>query len=344
MEDWHLNFGIIEDYEKHHSNLGIRCIIWVSEASMAKLEKEDLYAKFKLTDSISTSNLVCFDKSSHITYTSAEEILIKFYDICLQFYHKCKEDLVSKLIYEYTKIYNQARFILAFKNEELEMHNVTHNNLIKQLIEIAFDPINAKDDDVATFSSFKYLLDIKIISMDHETVEKLIIVCNKKFKEIEESKETKPKGLSCFNNFRPAVVKPESPSHAKVKLGSPLLVKPFSYSSRTLKLKSKPIQDDSKDSDDQFKGSFIQRTEKKLPSAIKLFPKSKSKATLKCKNPKVSNSKEDFEVEATLPTITEACLHHQAVPKASYANTIGLLSEEEEPSEAEMELFLEFSM
>ncbi|KAI0226351.1 DNA topoisomerase 2, partial [Massospora cicadina] len=129
MEDWCLNFNMIEDYEKHHSDLSVRYIFWVSEASMVKLEKEDLRTKFKLMESIFTSNLMCFNKSSLIKcYASTEEILTKFYNIRLQFYHKCKVDLMYKLIQEHTKLSNQAHFILDI-NEELEMHNITHADL-----------------------------------------------------------------------------------------------------------------------------------------------------------------------------------------------------------------------
>ncbi|KAI0244673.1 DNA topoisomerase 2 [Massospora cicadina] len=92
---------------------------------------------------------------------------------------------VSEASMKYNKLSNQACFILAIINEELEMCNVTHANLIKQLIEMAFDPINTKDDNGATNSGFKYLLDIKIISMNCELVEKLIRVRDAKFEEIE---------------------------------------------------------------------------------------------------------------------------------------------------------------
>ncbi|KAI0244216.1 hypothetical protein L0F63_006884, partial [Massospora cicadina] len=87
-------------------------------------------------------------------------------------------------------------------------------------------------------------------------------------------------------------------------------------------------------------GSLSQRTGKKVLSAIKATPKSmvldldkleaKPKATPKRKNIKVSNNEEDFEVEATLPTISKA---HPF-----------LSSEEEEPSEVEMDSVLEYSM
>ncbi|KAI0236296.1 DNA topoisomerase 2 [Massospora cicadina] len=397
--DWHLNSDMIEDYEKHHSDLGVMYIVWVLEASMAKLEKEDLYTKFKLTDSISTYNLMFFDK----------KIMTEFYNICLILYLKNKENMVSKLMQEYAKLFNQARFILAFINEELEMCNITHADLIKQLIEMAFDTINTKDDG-ATNSVFKYLFNMKMISMTRELFEKLFRVCDANFEEIEvlhakspldlwnvnlnlflklweetfeenwlsfaqnltegtncsnkkrwrfaskhnfkkERKETKPKGLACSDRTsKPAAMKLESPSHAKAKLGSPPLAKPLSHSNSTSKPKSKPFQDDSKDYDDQFKGSLSQRTGKKLPSAVKPTPnsiaktlaldkpESKPKAAPKRKNTKVFDSEEVFEVEAALPTIAKDCPRHQAVPKASYIDTIVLSSEEEEPLEAEMEL------
>ncbi|KAI0230607.1 DNA topoisomerase 2 [Massospora cicadina] len=148
-------------------------------------------------------------------------------------------------------------------------------------------------------------------------------------------------GTSCSN-------KKEQRITSKLKLK-----KPLSRSNSTLKLKSKLIQDDS---DDQFKGSLSQRTRMKLPSALKPTPKSmakalaldkpesKPKAALKRKNPKVSDSEEDFKMEATLPTIAKVCPSRQAISKASYVNTIALSSEAEEPIEAEMESVSQYSM
>ncbi|KAI0223966.1 hypothetical protein L0F63_001317 [Massospora cicadina] len=77
--------------------------------------------------------------------------------------------------------------------------------------------------------------------------------------------------------------------------------------------------------------SAVKPIPKSMAKALALDkPESKHKATLKRKNPNVSDSEEDFEVEAVLPTISEACPHRQAIYKASYVNTI-VLSYEEEP-------------
>ncbi|KAI0217662.1 DNA topoisomerase 2, partial [Massospora cicadina] len=391
LEDWRLNSDMIEDFEKHHTDLSVRYIVRVSEASMAKLEREDLYAKFKLVDTISTSNLVCFNKSGHIKrYASAEEILTEFYHIRLEFYHKRKEYLVSKLMHEYTKLSNQARFLLAVISGELEMRNVAYADFIKRLTEMGFDPINTKDDDGATNSGFDYLFNMKMINMTQELAEKLIRARDVKLEEIEvlrakspldlwntdldlflklweetvdeiqlafaqsltegtscsnkkgrkvtsklklkkESKETKPKGLARSDSAsKPAAMKPELPSHAKAEPGSPPPSKPLSRSNSSSKPKSKLIHDGSDDSDDPFKGSLSQRTGKNLPSAVKPTPKpmakalaldkpeSKPKAAPKRKDPKVSDSEEDFEMDAALPTIAKSRPRRQAIPKASY--------------------------
>ncbi|KAI0219608.1 DNA topoisomerase 2 [Massospora cicadina] len=282
--------GQHKDYEKHHSDMGMRYIVQVSEASMAKLEKEDLDAKFKLTDSISTSNLVCFDKSSRIKcYASDEEILTEFYNICLQFYHMRIEDLACS--------------ILTFINEELEMCNVTHTDLIKRLIENAFDPINTKDDDGATNSGLKYLLDTKMISMTRELVEKLIRVHNAKFEEIEVLCAKSP--LDLYNADLNLLLKLWKEMD-KAKLGSPPLDKPLSRSKSNLKPKSKPIYDNSDDSDDQFKGSLSQRNKSMAKVLALNKSESKTKVVPKRKTPKVSDIEEDFEVEAMLHTIAKA--------------------------------------
>ncbi|KAI0240951.1 hypothetical protein L0F63_007022, partial [Massospora cicadina] len=73
MEDCPLNSDMIKDYEKHHSDLSMRYIVWVFEASMEKLDNIKRYA-------------------------SKEEIMTEFYVIRLQFYQKYKKDLESKLM------------------------------------------------------------------------------------------------------------------------------------------------------------------------------------------------------------------------------------------------------
>jgi DNA topoisomerase-2 len=66
-------------------------VITLSEENMAVAEAEGLEKKFKITGSLATSNMVCFDQEGRIKkYTSPEEILQEFYHLRLRFYQKRK--------------------------------------------------------------------------------------------------------------------------------------------------------------------------------------------------------------------------------------------------------------
>ncbi|KAI0240950.1 hypothetical protein L0F63_007021 [Massospora cicadina] len=120
-----------------------------------------------------------------------------------------------------------------------------------------------------------------------------------------ESKDNKLEGLACYDStFKPASMKLESPSHAKSKQGSPLLDKPLSRSNRTSKPKAKLVENDT--------GS---QTQSRPKSKDILF----------------SNNEEHFELEFMLPTIAKMHPYHEYVTKASYVDTIVLLSKKEDP-------------
>lgn len=58
---------------------------------MAKAEAEGLEKCFKLTTTISTSNMVCFDSNNRIRkYGSVGEILQNFYSLRMDYYVKRK--------------------------------------------------------------------------------------------------------------------------------------------------------------------------------------------------------------------------------------------------------------
>jgi len=82
---------MVQDYKEYHTDVAVKFVLTMSEEAMAAIELEGVEKKLKLTSSISTSNMVCFDSESRIKkYRSAEELLRDFYDIRLQFYHKRK--------------------------------------------------------------------------------------------------------------------------------------------------------------------------------------------------------------------------------------------------------------
>ncbi|KAI0234765.1 DNA topoisomerase 2, partial [Massospora cicadina] len=97
---------------------------------------------------------------------------------------KAQEDLESKLMQEYNKLYNQVHYIIAVNNKDIEIGSFTHAALINKLIKMAFDSINNKEDDGAINNSLNYLINMEMLSMTCEMVEKLIRVLDDKFGEI----------------------------------------------------------------------------------------------------------------------------------------------------------------
>ncbi len=66
-------------------------IVTMSDEQMAKAEAEGLEKKFKISTSISTSNMVCFDAEGRIRkYDSVETILQEFYNLRLKYYQMRK--------------------------------------------------------------------------------------------------------------------------------------------------------------------------------------------------------------------------------------------------------------
>lgn len=65
---------------------------------MKAAEEEGFEKRFKLSSSLSTGNMVCFDLNGKIKkYTSAEEILVDFYHKRLEYYGLRKVSLLAKV-------------------------------------------------------------------------------------------------------------------------------------------------------------------------------------------------------------------------------------------------------
>lgn len=90
----------IKDYKEYHTDTNVHFIVTLTPEEMARAESEGLEKRFKLTSTLSLSNMVCFDKEGRIKkYTSAEEILEDFYGLRLSYYQKRKvRSVVARLV------------------------------------------------------------------------------------------------------------------------------------------------------------------------------------------------------------------------------------------------------
>lgn len=98
----------IKDYKEYHTDTTVNFLITLSEDQMAKAEAEGLDKRFKLSTTLTTSNMVCFDAQGRLRkYNNVEEILTEFYDMRLEFYQKRKV---------------RVEFLFGFRRRRLEFN------------------------------------------------------------------------------------------------------------------------------------------------------------------------------------------------------------------------------
>lgn len=88
-----------QDYEEHHTDTTVFFRVHMTEANLKAAEQEGLEKRFRLSTTMSTGNMVCFDLNGKIRkYSSAEEILQDFFHKRLEYYGLRKVCIPLKII------------------------------------------------------------------------------------------------------------------------------------------------------------------------------------------------------------------------------------------------------
>ncbi len=132
---------------------------------------------FGMSKSIRATNMHLFHPSGIKKYDTAEEILVDFVEIRLQYYKKRKINLVKELSNSEIEIRNKAEFVRQVVNDEFIIFKRKKIDIESELDQKKFDKINEKYD---------YLLNIKTHQYTEEEIEKL----NKESKTITEELKT----------------------------------------------------------------------------------------------------------------------------------------------------------
>ncbi|KAJ3273863.1 DNA topoisomerase 2 [Terramyces sp. JEL0728] len=172
----------IKDYKEYHTDSKVHFVINLSEENMAIAEAEGLESKFKISTTISTSNLVCHDLEGRIKkYTSVLDIIQDFYHLRQKYYHKRKENLLADLTAEHLKCENRVRFVLEIIDGKLIVQNRKKADLLAELRAKKYDPIFRKgsnvseeDEDNSSGHGYDYLLSMPIWNLTMEKVQALI--------------------------------------------------------------------------------------------------------------------------------------------------------------------------
>ncbi|EIW70432.1 hypothetical protein TREMEDRAFT_43154 [Tremella mesenterica DSM 1558] len=178
----------VKDYEEHHTDTTVHFRLHLADNHMRAAEEEGFEKRFKMSTTISTSNMVCFDMNGKIKkYSSAEEILSDFFHKRLEFYALRKQHLADELNRQFEKLSNQARFVQMIISKELSVSNKKKAVLVAELRTLNFKPFpkgkkkdegevepNLEEEDEGQASDYDYLLGMAIWSLTAEKVEKLL--------------------------------------------------------------------------------------------------------------------------------------------------------------------------
>lgn len=201
----------IKDFKENHTDTTVSFTITAEKADIDKWEAEKggLLSKFKLTGSLSTSNMNLFDTEQRITkYDSPEDILKSFFDLRLDYYVKRKELLVQKLKREQLILSNKARFVEEVCSGELVVSNRKKTVLLSDLQERGYDLFDKQSEgdapgaeeaedvsDSALSKGYEYLLGMKIWSLTYEKAEELRAQLAERTQELQELEAKSPNDL-----------------------------------------------------------------------------------------------------------------------------------------------------
>eukprot|EP00658_Telonema_sp_P-2_P010291 TRINITY_DN13877_c0_g1_i3.p1 TRINITY_DN13877_c0_g1~~TRINITY_DN13877_c0_g1_i3.p1 ORF type:complete len:606 (+),score=201.50 TRINITY_DN13877_c0_g1_i3:245-2062(+) len=179
----------IKEFQEYHTDTKAHFVVTMSPEQLSAAQSEGLHKKFKLTSSISTSNMHLFDGEGHIRkYDTPEEILRDFYDLRIDMYHNRKAHMVNRMRKEWSKLDSRARFIRMVVDGELIISKKKKADLLVELAQLDFpqfgkekaeetkeDETSEDEDEIAEIQpgGYDYLLGMPMWSLTLEKIESL---------------------------------------------------------------------------------------------------------------------------------------------------------------------------
>ncbi|KAJ2201953.1 DNA topoisomerase 2, partial [Coemansia sp. RSA 520] len=170
----------IRDFRYNSSTLTVDITLTLTAEQMAAAESTGLDKHFKLTSTIPTTNMVCFDREGRLRrFQSAEEIIDDFYPLRLRYYQLRKENMAEKLGRDLQMADNRARFVMEIIQKKLTVNNRKRLEIIQELRDRGYAAMakpkpNEVDADAEPASDYDYLLSMPIWNLTMEKVEKLL--------------------------------------------------------------------------------------------------------------------------------------------------------------------------
>ncbi|KAJ0735221.1 putative DNA topoisomerase (ATP-hydrolyzing) [Helianthus annuus] len=132
----------IEEYNAHNDDTTVHFEVIMTASQMNKAKEEGLLKKFKLTTTLSTSNMHLFDANGVIKkYDTPEQILEDFFHLRLDFYEKRKVALLHELGKASLILENKVRFIREVVEGTIVVSNRKKADLCAELKVKGFTPL-----------------------------------------------------------------------------------------------------------------------------------------------------------------------------------------------------------
>ncbi|XP_004499912.1 DNA topoisomerase 2 [Cicer arietinum] len=195
---------LIEDFRQNGDDAIVDIEVKMKLDKIATIMQEGLFKKFKLSSTISTSNMHLFDAEGKIKkFDTPEQILEEFFPLRLEYYEKRKKYILANLERLLLILDNKVRFILGVVSGEIIVSNRKKADLLIELKKKGFTPMPRKgksaepqvagaiDDNSeeqedeqdtvsrpvsvegATWGDYEYLLSLPIGTLTLESVQKL---------------------------------------------------------------------------------------------------------------------------------------------------------------------------
>ncbi|KAJ2850724.1 DNA topoisomerase 2 [Coemansia brasiliensis] len=182
---------IIRDFRYNASTLTVDITLTLTPEQMQAAESAGFDKHFKLSSTITMTNMVCFDREGRLRrYGSAEEIIEDFYSLRLRYYQLRKENMAEKLGQDLQRADNRARFVMEIIQKKLVVNNRKRKDIIDELRNRKYTPMPkkvaaavagdleseqaAEQAESEEASDYDYLLSMPIWNLTMEKVEKLL--------------------------------------------------------------------------------------------------------------------------------------------------------------------------
>jgi len=139
--------SFIKDYREFNDHQTVHFIIDMEDKHLNAALAEGLLEKFKLTKSLTTTNLVAFNTRGQIQkYESPEEIMEEYYHYRLKMYTERKNHWLSVYHADYRKLKNQYRFVSEIIENKLVVNKKKKAVLVQELRDRQYEAFPPKDD------------------------------------------------------------------------------------------------------------------------------------------------------------------------------------------------------